>query len=63
MFSLFPRPLDQHFIDNGRVGCPVRECDVESDSCVVCTRMIEIDEKAKMPFVRCRPVPRPLIPA
>jgi len=61
MFTLFPRPLDRHFIDGGRVPCPVRECDVESDVCAGCRWMTDMDEKAELPYVRCTPAPRPLV--
>jgi hypothetical protein len=61
MFSLFRSPLDRHFIDDGRVGCPARGCDVESDVCAGCRWLVDMEETAKLPFVRCRPEPRPII--
>jgi len=62
MFSLFPRPLDRHFIGGGSVFCPARERDVECDECAGCRWMLEMDTAAKLPFVRCHPPARPLIP-
>ena len=55
MFSLFRSPSDQHFIDRGLVSCPVRAGDVEIDVCAGCRWLLEVDENARLPFVRCRP--------
>jgi hypothetical protein len=44
-----------HLIDRGRVGCPARGYDVEFDLCAGCPQLLEMDESAKLPFVRCRP--------
>jgi hypothetical protein len=61
MFSLFGTPFDEHFISGGCVGCPERGCDVETDVCAGCRWLVEMDPDAKLPFVRCRPKPRPIV--
>jgi hypothetical protein len=43
-------------IDRGRVACPVRGRDVETDLCADCRWALEVDEHARPPFVRCRPM-------
>ena len=55
MFSLFRSASDQRFIDHGLVSCPVRGGDVEIDVCAGCRWLLEVDENARLPFVRCRP--------
>ncbi len=62
MFSLLPKRLDKHFIDRGNVSCPSCEHDVEADQCAGCRWMLEFNASAKLPFVRCRPPARALIP-
>lgn len=60
MFRVLQMPQDRHFIDGGRVFCPLRGQDVEFDLCAGCNSMSEIDLEAKPAFVRCSPeVPRP----
>lgn len=54
-FRIFRSRSPERVIDNGRVGCPVRNCDVEVDICAGCRWLKQIDEKADIPFVRCRP--------
>ena len=54
MFGIFRSPPDTLVIDDGRVACPVRRCDVEIDVCAGCNWFREIDETAKTPFLRCR---------
>lgn len=54
-FNIFGRKSLHLVIDNGRVGCPVRNCDVEFDLCAGCRWVRDIDEKADIPFVSCRP--------
>jgi len=57
MFSLFPSPGGEHYVDRGLVSCPRRGRDVEVDMCAGCEWMTEIDLRAVPPFVRCRPAP------
>jgi hypothetical protein len=57
MFSSRP---DEHFIDEGRVYCPVRKRDVEFDLCAGCRWTAGIDLKASAPVVRCRPESSPV---
>ena len=54
-FGLFRDPPLQLVIDHGRVGCPVRQRDVEIDACGQCPRFDEVDEHAKIPVLKCRP--------
>jgi len=61
MFSLFRSQSGRGFIDNGRVACPARGYDVETDICAGCRWLVEMDETAKLPFVRCHPQARPII--
>lgn len=60
-FTFFRRVIEEHVIDDGRVGCPMRKCDVDIESCAACGCAISIDFDARPPVVRCRPpsVPRP----
>jgi hypothetical protein len=51
---------DEHFIDQGRVHCPVRGRDVDFDLCVGCRWSTGIDLDAQPPVVRCRPDEPPL---
>ena len=58
MFTIFrskSKLADRRVIDCGRVGCPARGGDVGMDVCAACRWLAEIDEKADVPFVRCRP--------
>jgi hypothetical protein len=52
---IFRHPGEEHFIDRGRVYCPVREHDVDLDVCAGCRWATHIDLKARLPVVRCRP--------
>lgn len=56
MFALFDRPSHEHFIDNGKVWCPVRGRDVEIDLCAGCRSLEGIEFDGKRPTVRCEPV-------
>lgn len=58
MFGMFSSKADRLFIDHGNVNCPVRGADVEVDLCLGCPRLVEIDEHAPAPYVRCEPVRR-----
>ncbi|HEY3076905.1 MAG TPA: hypothetical protein VGJ74_17175 [Burkholderiales bacterium] len=53
----FPRPLDRHYIDAGRVSCPLRGHDVDFDLCAGCPSMREIELRSSPAFVRCRSEP------
>jgi hypothetical protein len=55
MFTLFDRPSREHFIDNGKVWCPVRGRDVETDVCAGCRSLEAIDLDGERPCVRCEP--------
>ena len=55
MFEIFQSGFDKHLIDQGRVSCPIRGRDIEFDLCIGCRSLLEIDETADLPFVRCRP--------
>ena len=52
---MFRRAPEEHFIDQGKVYCPVRKRDVEFDLCAGCRWTTSIDLAAKSPVVRCRP--------
>jgi len=60
MIKLFTLFNPRHYIDRGRVNCPLRGGDVETDACAGCRWLEEIQEEGKLPFVRCRP-PAPLL--
>ena len=51
----FRHPGDEHYVEQGHVYCPVRNHDVDIDVCLGCGWAIDIDLKAKLPVVRCRP--------
>lgn len=55
MFALFDRPSHEHFIDNGKVWCPVRGADVEVDRCAGCRSLEAIEFDGEPPYVRCEP--------
>ena len=55
MFALFDRPSHDHFIDNGKVWCPVRGRDVELDLCSGCRSLDAIEVDGEAPYVRCEP--------
>ena len=57
---MFRPRLSEHFIDNGRVYCPVRKRDVEVDLCASCRWTASIDLNASAPLVRCRPESSPV---
>ena len=54
MLAFLKSKANELFIDRGQVNCPVRGTDVEVDVCYACPRRLEIDERAALPFVRCR---------
>ncbi len=54
MFPFFRRGAI-HLIDCNKVGCPVRGRDVDIDACCSCQWLLEVDQKADLPFVRCWP--------
>ena len=60
MFDFLKPPDLRQYLDNGKVFCPNRSCDVEIDTCAGCRWMQEIYQNAKQPFVRCDPRPWPL---
>ena len=55
MFALFDRAQREHFIDNGRVWCPVRGHDVDFDLCAGCRSLEALDLDGECPSVRCAP--------
>lgn len=57
MFNLFQRGSDHRVIDGGQVFCSNRGCDIDMEVCAGCRWLLEINEKAKAPFVRCEPEP------
>ena len=57
---MFDPISEQHFIDQGRVHCPVRKRDVDFDSCAGCRWSTGIDLKATPPVVRCAPEHQPI---
>jgi hypothetical protein len=57
--TFFRLPGDEHFVDAGRVQCPLRRRDVDFDACAACGWAIGIDLDAKPPVVHCRPAPLP----
>ena len=58
MWTTLFKPLNRHFIDRGRVGCPAAGSDVDFDSCSVCPALLETSVDAKPPYIRCKPVHR-----
>ena len=56
---MFRPDLEEHFIEAGRVSCPLRERDVEFDVCASCQWCTSIDLNEKLPVVRCRPKRKP----
>lgn len=54
MFGLLRSNSDRLIIDRGCVPCPIRG-DVDSDLCLACRWLVEIDEQGAVPFVRCKP--------
>ncbi|HLB13376.1 MAG TPA: hypothetical protein VJM14_00440 [Burkholderiales bacterium] len=56
MFGILRSPVDRRLIDRGMVACPVRGHDVEVGFCADCRWALEMDEQARLPFVRCRPI-------
>ncbi len=56
MFGIFSSTAARLFIDRGTVRCPLRCADVEVDTCLTCQWLLEIEEDAATPFVRCQPV-------
>jgi hypothetical protein len=57
MWTLFRKEPEKHFIDRGRVACPLRGRDVEADLCAACRCCVEIREDTAPPYVSCRPLP------
>jgi hypothetical protein len=60
---MFRSPLQKQFIDAGRVYCPRRARDVESDVCACCRWRAEIREDAKPPYVICEAERKPVSPS
>lgn len=56
MFGLFDGPSHEHFVDRGKVWCPVRGRDVEVDLCAGCQSLEAMELDAERPCVRCEPV-------
>ena len=56
MFGILRSPVDRRLIDRGMVACPTRGHDVEVGFCADCRWALEVDEQARPPFVRCRPI-------
>ena len=54
MFEFLRSPQDRHFIDNGRVYCPIRQKDTEIDICAGCPRVQQIARGDGPPYVRCQ---------
>ena len=57
---MFRRTSDRHFINEGRVYCPLRRHDVDFDLCAGCRWCTGIDLKATPPVVRCEPESQPI---
>jgi len=53
-FVVPKRAGHEHFIDDGRVFCPVRRRDVELDLCLACEKLAAVEVDASPPSVRCR---------
>ncbi len=53
MFHLFPRRSREHVVANGRVGCPLRRCDVEVDLCLDCQWFEDMESNKTFAVVRC----------
>ena len=56
LLTLLHRPASEHFVDGGRVGCPVRGTDVDVEACMACGQAASVDLNANPPVVRCRSV-------
>jgi hypothetical protein len=57
---MFRTNTEEHFIDEGRVYCPVRGRDVEFDLCASCRWVASIDMQGRAAVVRCRPESSPV---
>ena len=62
MLDWFRNRSNDHIVGGGRVGCPVRQADIEVDHCASCGWLVEIRDGASAPLVRCEP-PRPSLTA
>lgn len=47
-----------HFVDRGRVGCPLQNRDVELDQCLRCVRFVVLEERGSLPAVICDASPQ-----
>lgn len=45
---------DMHIVDNGNVGCPRRQADVDVDQCFVCTAFQDLVTEDEVPYLVCR---------
>ena len=57
MFRLFRRYAAPQYIDEGRVGCPMRGIDIEVDNCARCRWLVDLDVAGNLPLVHCNPRP------
>ena len=55
MWAFLAKTPERHFIDHGRVACPLRGRDVEADLCVGCRWIVEVREDGAPPYIRCQP--------
>jgi hypothetical protein len=53
MVDIFGREGERRFIRDGAVYCVSRRGSVELDRCLACPRLVEIDDHAGRPFLRC----------
>jgi hypothetical protein len=50
----------RHFVDNGSVGCPVRQKDVDLDTCLMCAALEGVVKEGEDTVLYCSPVMRHL---
>jgi hypothetical protein len=60
MFGLFKRRTETLVADKGRVSCPSRGTDIDTDRCFDCPYVLAIVDEQDTTFVRCTPPQRKL---
>jgi hypothetical protein len=62
MSMLTRRTPNERYIDRGHVGCPRQGRDVELDVCLACRFLEEARTAGRLPYVRCNPPARIVVP-
>lgn len=53
-FRFFRSRWDRRFVEHGRVACPERAGGVDIERCFACCKLIEVEAKSDVPFLRCQ---------